>query len=152
MTQQSIERTYTTSEQSKLLKEKGFDFQVCRFYTKPNAKIFAVDEHGRHYPIKNTPKKLYVIGENFVLKDENAIPAPEQWQVCEWLRINHGIWISVDVEGRNMDRYRFVCFRSHSERVSEYVKHINDDTHNGRYDTPQEAYSAAFDYILKKLI
>jgi hypothetical protein len=80
------------------------------------------------------------------------INRPEQWQVVEWLRVNYGIWINVDVEGRNMDRYKFVCFRSHSERVSEYSKHIKDDTYNGRYDKPQDALSAAFDYVLNNLI
>jgi hypothetical protein len=155
MTQQTIERTYTTSEQSKLLKEKGFDWQVGRFYTKPNAKIFAVDEHGRHYPIKNTPKKLYVVGENFVLKDENTIPAPEQWEVCEWLRINHSIHIEVycDVYGEVWFANLKVC----SKEVWEDLDKRHDiilahHKFNNEHKSKQEAYSAAFDYILKKLI
>jgi hypothetical protein len=84
--------------------------------------------------------------------DGNEYKAYHQWELVEWLRVNHGIWINVDVEGRNMDRYRFICFRSHSERVSEYSKHIKDDTYNGRYDKPQDALSAAFDYVLNNLI
>jgi hypothetical protein len=140
MTQQSIEPSYITSEQSKLLKKKGFDWQVCRFYTKPNAKIFAVDEHGRYYPIKNTPKKLYVIGENFVLKDENAIPAPEQWEVCEWLRLNHGIWISVQPNEPFTDNDW--CNKIYTDLKLQFAFE--------GYSKPQEAYSAAFDYVLNK--
>ncbi len=157
MTQQSIERTYTTSEQSKLLKEKGFDLQVCRFYTKPNAKIFAVDEHGRHYPIKNTPKKLYVIGENFVLKDENAISAPEQWQVCEWLRLNHGIWISVDWMTRTKPYHSgyFCHLRGTVEPLNDDNFIVINHTLLPGYEVftlPQEAYSAAITYCLEKII
>ncbi len=116
---QTIEPTYVTFEQAKLLKEIGFEGIEIDY------------------------------GLNQMLNNSNP---PQQWQVVEWLRVNHKIWINVDVEGRNMDRYKFICFRSHNERVSEYVKHINDDTHNGRYDKPQDALSAAFDYVLNNMI
>ena len=69
------------------LKELGFD-ENCfgRFYTKPKCKMFSVDEKGRHYQIKNTPKKLYTVGEYFVLNDDNAIIAPTFSQAFRWFR------------------------------------------------------------------
>jgi hypothetical protein len=133
---QTIERTYVTLSQAKLLKDK-FDVP-CR--------MCVADDDERPLPFNSLGRDLHVNSKH------PYYSAPEQWELVEWLRVNHGIWINVDVEGRNMDRYKFVCFRSHSERVSEYSKHIKDDTYNGRYDKPQDALSAAFDYVLNKLI
>ena len=49
-----MEKEFVLYEQSLALKELGFD-EPCfnRFYTKPQSKMFGVDEKGRHYPIKN---------------------------------------------------------------------------------------------------
>ena len=74
------------------LKELGFD-EPClnRFYTKPKSKMFGIDEKGRHYPIKNTPKKLYTIGEHFILNDNNAITAPLYQQAFRWFREKYNL-------------------------------------------------------------
>jgi hypothetical protein len=88
-------------------------------------------------------------GLNQILNNSNP---PEQWQVVEWLRVNYGIWINVDAVGENMDECRFVCFRNYKEKVAEYAKIIKDWDYNGRYENPQDALSAAFDYVLKNLI
>jgi hypothetical protein len=69
------------------MKQLDFD-EPCfgNFYTKPNCKMFGVDEKGRHYTIKNTPKKLYTLGEHFVLNDSNVINAPLYQQAFRWFR------------------------------------------------------------------
>ena len=78
------------------LKELGFD-ENCfgRFYTKPKCKMFSVDEKGRHYQIKNTPKKLYAVGEYFVLNDDNAIIAPTFSQAFRWFREKYNILATI---------------------------------------------------------
>ena len=69
------------------LKALGFEEPYFgRFYTKPKSKMFGVDEKGRHYPIKNTSKKLYTLGENFVLNEDNIIIAPLYQQAFRWFR------------------------------------------------------------------
>jgi hypothetical protein len=74
-------------QQSLELKELGFDEpSLGRFYTKPKCKMFGIDEEERYYPIKNTPKKLYILGEHFVLNDDNVITAPLYQQVFRWFR------------------------------------------------------------------
>jgi len=82
-----VNKEFITYEQALALKELGFD-EPCfgRFYTKPKCKMFSVDEKGRHYQIKNTSKKLYTIGEYFVLNDDNAITAPLYQQAFRWFR------------------------------------------------------------------
>ena len=89
-------KEFVPYEQALALKELGFD-EPCfgNFYTKPNCKMFGVDEKGRHYTIKNTPKKLYTLGEHFVLNDSNVINAPLYQQAFRWFREKHGLksWI-----------------------------------------------------------
>lgn len=67
---------------AKLLKEKGYSTDECKsFYTKPNSKMFGIDEHYRNYPIKNTPKKLYTVGVHAVLNIKNIYFAPTRADV-----------------------------------------------------------------------
>jgi hypothetical protein len=75
---------------------------------------------------------------------------PEQWQVIEWLRINHSIWVSVEggISGTCWYAKLSVC----SEEVWEDLDKRHDilSAHrkfNNEHKSPQEAYSAAFDYI-----
>jgi hypothetical protein len=67
---------------------------------------------------------------------------PEQWQVADWLRLKHDIWVSVGVTP-NLWFY--------SIHIPSTGKPIIS-TSNNCYDSPQEAYSAGIDYILKNLI
>lgn len=66
--------------------------------------------------------------------------------LCEWLRINHGIWISVDI---NPD-YDMYFYAIRKTKGSGQRMRLNDEVFY--FNSPQEVYSAAFDYILKKLI
>ena len=132
-----IEPTYVTFEQSKWLKEKGFDEECNMFYTKPNSKMFGVDEHGRYYPIKSKPKELWIVGNVVTLNLKNVFLAPEQHQVIEWLRVNHGIWI---YSYNNGNSWIGSIQKTNGSIVRIIPANVN----------PQEAYSAAFDYIKEK--
>jgi len=118
----NIQPTYVTFEQAKLLKEKGFDGRCNSVYTTDGNIL---------------------LGVNVNLLDR--IYAPEHYQVVEWLRVEKGIWIVINIG---------------SSRTGYYATYTNVTTLGGSeirigdvsYETPQEAYSAAFDYILKELI
>jgi hypothetical protein len=58
--------------------------------------------------------------------------------VIEWLRVNHGIWIYVLPYS--------TLFRPYAEELVDNDKFGKWEGH--KYSTPQEAYNAAFDYIL----
>ena len=91
-----MRKEFIAYEQALELKELGFDEESFgRFYTKPKCKMFGIDEKGRHYPIKNTSKKLYTLGEYFVLNDDNVITAPLYQQAFRWFRKNHGLYSSI---------------------------------------------------------
>lgn len=78
----------------------------------------------------------------FITDDEYESQAPEHWQVVEWLSVNHGIWISVK---KNYDNGALLGFES--------IVDISDGFIDcGTFNTPQETYSAAFNYVLTNLI
>ena len=90
-----MDKEFVPYEEALALKELGFD-EPClnKFYTKPNSKMFGVDEKGRHYPIKNIAKRLYTIGEHFVLKDNNVIIAPLYQQAFRFFREKYKYLVS----------------------------------------------------------
>jgi hypothetical protein len=61
--------------------------------------------------------------------------APEQWQVVEWLRVNHGIWVYVKLGFG----HEFVI-----QKTAVPFEIIYTD---GTFKSPMEAYSAAFEHI-----
>jgi hypothetical protein len=74
-----------------------------------------------------------------------SIFAPEQWKVVEWLRLNHDIWISC-YPTSNPKKCQFRIYQNDDEVMGQ----ICDEYMDTEFKTPQEAYSAAFDYIFNK--
>jgi hypothetical protein len=115
MTQQ-IKPAYATFEQAKWLKDKEW---------QQRTKMVWLDSLG----------KQHLREVHLSLELNNAeYDAPEHWQVVEWLRINHGIWVCVN--------------KSKDAEDNGWFHYYVDNKWSAKlYDTPQEAYSAAFDYI-----
>jgi hypothetical protein len=154
-----IKSSYTTFEQSKNLFNKGFDiiskqsydstqgignvplYMVYKDYSllhKTNPDVYK-DEIVFESVTPNSSKFGSV--ENFYNGSNKILPtyhAPEQWQLVEWLRINHGIWVYVLPYS--------TLFRPYAEELIDKDRFGKWEGH--KYDSPQEAYSAAFDYIL----
>ncbi len=144
-----IEPAYVTFEQSKLLKEKGFDAQcLCRYSER---KVVYND----YKLIDKLPKfetvKKWQIWKNGLLK------CPEQWQVVEWLRVKYKIHIGMVVTvpyGKYFCKVINDWTKSH--KGSGNFNYPDDekqiDNHFSCFNSPQEAYSAAIDYAITKLI
>src|SRR3972149_4789732 len=81
-----IEPTYCTFEQAKLLKEKGFDVPIYSVYY-----LDAI-------PPSITTRVSSLEGT----LSGCELSAPEQWQVIEWLRIKHNLFIQL---GRDEDNW-----------------------------------------------
>ncbi len=92
-----MEDTLISFKVAKLAKEKGFYLEkhILHFYTKPNSKMFGIDEHGRSYPIKNISKKLYSIGDHATLNIENVLFAPTQSLLQKFIRETRGVHIEI---------------------------------------------------------
>ena len=129
-------------EIAKLLKEKGFDKSTLCFYTKPNSKMFGIDEHGRYYQIRNKAKSLWITGNAATLNIDNVYFAPTIAEVVMWLYEKHGIWISVT---KDWDVGKCLGFESIIDTNDGF---INTET----YNSPTEAYEAAITYCLENLI
>ena len=140
-----IEPTYVTFEQAKHLKEKGFDVPTMKFYYLNDKRgWFKNGELGEgfddEYWGNNTNLNWNRDGLLPFKPFSECMSAPEQWQIVEWLRVNHAIWIEV----RRTSHFNEIRYQSYinekylSGDMGGYVSHT----------TPQEAYSAAFDYVL----
>jgi hypothetical protein len=73
--------------------------------------------------------------------------------IREWLRINHGIWIPINpkrekINGVNEMWYDAEVWKLEPSEIRGYGWSELAET----FKTPQEAYSAAFDYILNSLL
>jgi hypothetical protein len=106
-----------------VLKEKGFD-EECRMCVEDGDDRPLPFDCGRELH-KNSLHPYY--------------SAPEQWVVVEWLRVEKGLYIWVAGYRDKANRLTFDFYFDNqklNEKSSKFFK------------TPQEAYSAAFDYIL----
>ena len=141
---QEIKPTYVTFEQAEKLKEKRFDVKVNTFFDLLSGN-----------QIDNAPLGNYNL-------TKQSISIPEQWQVIEWLRVNHEI--EVCALRYTFSKGKFVG-KKYMFVVEKYKKNFNPDldeyhfeeeplesSRELNYNSPQEAYSAAFDYILNNLI
>lgn len=137
MLDNKIKPIYITLEQAKKLKEKGFD--VVTEYNYSEVYGF----------IKNINSLKHSDGNN------RFASAPEQWQVVEWLRINHGIWIKVDhfITTENTINWDFEIDRVDTD-IDERGNYIplKSFESDRNFISPQEAYSAAISYVLENLI
>jgi hypothetical protein len=165
-----IKPTYVTFEQSKALKQKGFDEKVHQYYQFIRNKSSKLDKTWqfvqssflvRESDAVMCPDKgkngieVYAYSDR-IFRDynfknsEDFISVPEQWQVIEWLRINHGIWVYVKkLDDSWLDLRSWIWVVRKQNNSYPFSTVVNSEKPN---DCPQEAYSAAFDYVLKNLI
>jgi hypothetical protein len=120
-----IKPAYVTFEQAKWLKEKGFDVE-CKMCVEEG------DERPLPFNCGNTIHKNSL---------HPYYSAPEQWQVVEWLRVNHGIWITVTSISQE-------SWQWHITKPGDSLGKLYEED----FYSPQEAYEAAIEYCLRNLI
>jgi len=146
-----IEPKYVTFEQGKLLKEKGFNVSCQHFYelaltTQEDGEDGYSGPFGWKRGELNLRQGYFTNGSTLTdFSSDNwfMCAVPEQWQVVEWLRINHDIWIVAFPELLNGEEVRYY--------PSIFEQGVGEDI-NEYFDSPQEAYSASITYILENLI
>lgn len=126
-----INKNYITFEQAKFLVDKGFNyhdiFEDFADYYDHNIPNGHNRIHNSDFPMDNYP-------------DISVwIPIPQQWQVVDYLRIKYNIWISVQQDWYDGE------FLGYKAEIQEF----DGVTTTKTFDTPQEAYSEAFDCIIK---
>lgn len=113
---------YVTFEQAKLLKEKGFNENKCEYW---NCSHLTNPEP----PVISMFKNEHI----------NSVKAPEQGLVIDWLMVNYGIWV---YSYNNGTSWIGSIQKTNGSTVRLFPAN----------NSPKEAYSAAFDYVLKELI
>ncbi len=120
-----IKPTYISFEQAKWLKEKGFDVHCTNAYAEE--RLINKSTGGDRF----TGVYRFVTLSKF---HKRYYHAPEQWQVVEWLRVNHGIHVQYLIHGSN-------------KTYAPFFMELKEQPIQAWFNSPQEAYSAAFDYI-----
>jgi hypothetical protein len=169
-----IKPTYATFEQAKLLKEKEFNSHVTHYYFedgefKEHSLKGTNGYYGEEYEFN-----LSEFNENWndkwltkksgnrcfgCSKDRGyfeTYSAPEQWQVVEWLLNKYSIDVSVygelpylfhpgdeNGDGELQWHFEYRIIQKKNSQKCEVVEPKN------WFNSKQEAYSAAFDYIIE---
>jgi len=124
-----IKPTYVTFKQAKLLKENGFNI-------KTNTAFYPNGEVSNYYPYDN-------LGEN-----NSYFWRPEQWEVIEWLRVEKDIYVASHFDTLFLKgKYNILI-----HKISLQTIYPIPNKKQSGYNSPQESYSAAFDYILNNLL
>jgi hypothetical protein len=132
-----MKKSYVKFEQSKLLKEKLFPQKECN----------------QGYSLDGEDSFDYSLD----LMNGKAIAKPEQHEVVEWLLVEKGIFIGLELIDNTREFYYQPTIWTmkdrdwHDEDMTDQAKRICE-WREWQYSTPQQAYSAAFDYIFKELI
>lgn len=111
-------------EIAKLLKEKGFDLPMEKYYVDKNTCV------------NSLPAKIdgtYPTNNDLIM---DWCSAPTIAEVVMWLYEKHEIWIEVSADN-DCEKFQYVI----SDECSEY-----------NCKSPTEAYEAAIEYTLKNLI
>jgi len=125
-----IKPSYVTFELAKLLKKNGFDIPVRCYYRITGFGVIDYDMAINH----NDDEKQETAG------GMTYVSAPEQWQVVEWILSKYEIWVYVTP---SFGKWRYDLKFLNSNDII-YITQSN-------YLTSQEAYSAAFDYVLNNV-
>ena len=135
-----IEPTYLTFEQCKMLKEKGLNSICQRYWVRWSSTDYK----------EMSNIELVTLDYEIGIGNNLITPKYEQHQVIEWLRLKYGIWIDVGFapigDIGNNENPSEVTWWSMITKIG--VFDLYPPEFEG-FNTPQEAYSAAFDYILK---
>lgn len=139
--------THVDFKIAKLLKEKGFN-EPC---------VYHYDSFGDQGSIVD----IINYGNQSV---ELLTSAPTISQVVMWLHETHEIWISVDIVIIGSDEWEY-CYSisylpkefENTKRRTPYLREeksfkVGPGSYVGAWNTPTEAYSAAIEYCLTKLI
>jgi len=127
----NIEPHYVSYDFAKFLKSKGFNV-FCR-------QAFYGDVEDEEIE-NNEPTTT---GDDFILGEYDCY-APEHWEVVDWLYKNYGIWVQTTWVKDNT----FRCGVIDTDNKTEFIIRTKDE--QLYHKTPEEAYSAAFDYIKTK--
>lgn len=125
-----IQEDYVSFETAKLLRQLGFDEYCTAFYYEDGSFY---DQIGNYNQTEWNVKKPHY-------------SAAEHWQVLKWLRIKHNIFIIVDRNPKEPNKFEYFY------QIKTGDGFENTPFFSGDFDEWEEATEAAIQYCLKNLI
>lgn len=144
-----------TFDQAFKLKNKGFN-EYCYYSYDNNKKLIEPKLTNGSSTDTDFTVELTELEENYNRYD-SSISAPEHWMVIEWLRVKHNIWIHISADNDYTFKFEINTWSWHEHEKCHRVGHrvLGEsiwETSSKPYNSPQEATSAAIDYVLNNLI
>lgn len=134
-----IKPHYVNFNTAKWLKEIGAKLETHYSFTNKSSMWYYIRS------ISDESKKM-LFTYNWFSNFDNMLYAPEQWQVVEWLRVEKGFFIQATFNYK-VGRYKIDVMNVFNDSYLCTIDGVNEDKRDYGWNTPQEAYSAAFDYI-----
>ena len=131
-----ITEDYVSFKTAKLLKEKGFDEQLCHFYTEEGLPVVYKTEKG-------------VVWANNS-KSEHAITQPTQQMAMKWLREVYKVIPIILTDENSQDSF-YYWFRIDTIKEGKWEDAIYREDEK-TFSTYEEAAEAAIKYCLENLI
>jgi hypothetical protein len=123
---------------SKLLKEKGFDVEGFYYY---------LDVKDRH---STYPMRMHNYMSDDWNKEKTRVSCPEHWMVIDWIKLKYNIWIYVTIFQTDTQYYCQAWIQQLNKE--DVCVQTGDISHTpSAFNSPKEAYEAAFEYILTNL-
>jgi hypothetical protein len=132
-----IKPQYVTFEIAKLLKDKGLKLNFCReiFYRNPNNESeFVCTE---------------MIHDWELIENREWYSAPTIAEVVYWIYSKYDIWLEV-LHCATFNQFTFKMSKLDNKNIKKEPHHMHD--FGKGYTSPTEAYLAAIEFCLKKLI
>jgi len=139
---QEIKPTYVSFEQAKWLKSKNAKLETHYCFKNNSSMWYFIHS-------KSKENKLQLYTYKWFNSFDNMLYAPEQWQVVEWILKNYNlyIWVVPYADRKTFQPYWVYMNERSKDTPLEYHLSGNASISGSDYKTPQEAYSAVFDYI-----
>jgi hypothetical protein len=156
---EEIKPTYVTFEQAEWLKEKGFNEECQKYYYEYPERMEMQYGSGKYWEneegLELQPYKLLLLSNDPQPHRKHGIlykkyQAPEQWQVVEWLRVNHKIDLQAICNyttGVRTYRMGIIFINKKNKIDAVFIRPDKSLFEFIEFNSPQEAYSAAFNYI-----
>ena len=128
--------TPVSFEIAKLLKEKGYNFYHRMSYWKSE-----LTDHTPGYALEDgtTSQDNYLDFERYY--------APTIAEVVMWLYEKHGVWLHATMSFKEFSPYIQCDWNYRQDNIKDVLEFMKQ-----MYNSPTEAYTAAIEYTLTKLI
>lgn len=151
MAKKQISEDYVLFKTAELLKQKGFDEPTIGYYIAETSQYM-----GQTFKRGEFAESISRVPWNHGIKETGVqhLAAPTVQMAVEWLRVRYGLFVTVKFDGCNGKTHPYYfTVQWVGEGEPTYAREkLNGLGRFLRYKTPSDAYRAAIDEVLTKII